>query len=313
MLLSRPDSGCHPARCGPFQADGIAVTIGYFLFDIKFCPGHTAPSFQILFSVILPGIGGCKPMVPPTTQESLFRLAGRLLQSCHSRPHDVLVNTTKRRLLAGYDMLGESYCQIVPAEQRRAQGATFTPPHVVRAMVAWAKTQGVTFERIIDPGAGSGRFVLAAAQAFPAAHIVAVEKDPHIGNILRANIALAGFAKRVSVIVDDYRSVHLPSAGRTLFIGNPPYVRHHDIEPRWKRWYTETFQTYGLPGSALAGLHLHFLLKTRQLAIPGDYGMLHYGRGMARRELWLHSAGDVDQRHGRAIVASYRYSITGFS
>ncbi|MBX3331723.1 MAG: N-6 DNA methylase [Nitrospira sp.] len=218
------------------------------------------------------GVGGCESMVLPTTQDSLFRLAGRLLQSCHSRPQDVLLNTTRRRLLAGYDMLGESYCQIVPAEQRRAQGATFTPPHVVRAMVAWAKTQGVTFERIIDPGAGSGRFVLAAAQAFPDAHIVAVEKDPHIVNILRANIALAGFARRVSVIVDDYRSVHLPSAGRTLFIGNPPYVRHHDIEPRWKRWYTETFQTYGLPGSALAGLHLHFLLKTRQLAIPGDYG-----------------------------------------
>ena len=169
-------------------------------------------------------------------------------------------------------MLGESYSQIVPAEQRRVQGATFTPPQVVRAMVAWAKTQGVTFERIIDPGAGSGRFVLAAAQAFPEAHIIAVEKDPHIVSLLRANIALAGFDKRVSIVVDDYRSIHLPSAGRTLFIGNPPYVRHHDIEPCWKRWYTESLQACGLPGSALAGLHLHFLLKTRQLAASGDYG-----------------------------------------
>lgn len=211
-------------------------------------------------------------MVSPTTQDSLFRLAGRLLQSCHRRPQDVLLNTTRSRLLEGHDVLGESYSQIVPAEQRRAQGATFTPPQVVRAMVAWAKTQRVTFDRIIDPGAGSGRFVLAAAQAFPSAHIIAVEKDPYIVNLLRANIAIAGFVKRVSIIVDDYRSIHLPSAGRTLFIGNPPYVRHHDIEPRWKHWYTEIFQAYGLFGSALAGLHLHFLLKTRQLAVPGDYG-----------------------------------------
>jgi len=208
----------------------------------------------------------------PSTQDSLFRLASRLLQSCHNRPQDLLLNTTRRRLLAGHDVLGESYSKIVPAEQRRAQGATFTPPQVVRAMVTWAKTKGVTFERIIDPGAGSGRFVIAAAQAFPDAHIIAIEKDPRIVSLLRTNIALAGFVKRVSIIVDDYRSVQLPSAGRTLFIGNPPYVRHHDIEPRWKRWYTDTFQAYGLPGSALAGLHLHFLLKTRQLSVPGDYG-----------------------------------------
>lgn len=221
---------------------------------------------------MLSGVGGCEPMVIPTTQDSLFRLADRLLQSCHSRPQDALLNTTRRRLLVGHDMLGDTYSQIVPAEQRRAQGATFTPPQVVRAMMAWAKTQRVTFERIIDPGAGSGRFVLAAAQAFPDAHIIAIEKDPHIASLLRANIALAGFVKRVSIIVDDYRSVHLPPAGRTLFIGNPPYVRHHSIEPCWKRWYTQTFLAYGLPGSALAGLHLHFLLKTRQLVVPGDYG-----------------------------------------
>ena len=209
-------------------------------------------------------------MVFPATQDSLLRLAGRLLKSRRSRPQNGLHHRSP--LLGERDVLGEFYSRIVPAEQRRAQGATFTPPQVVRAMVGWANAQGVTFERIIDPGAGSGRFVLGAAQVFPDAHIIAVENDPYIVNLLRANVAIAGLTKRVSIIVDDYRSVHLPSAGRTLFIGNPPYVRHHDIEPCWKRWYTETFQAYGLPGSALAGLHLHFLLKTRQLAVPGDYG-----------------------------------------
>lgn len=237
-------------------------------------------------------------MVSLATQDSLFRLAGRLLKSCRSRSQDVSLNKTRRRLLGGHDALGESYSRIVPAEQRRAQGATFTPPQVVQAMVAWAMTQGVTFDRIVDPGAGSGRFVLAAAQAFPDAHIIAVEKDPNIVGLLRANIALAGFDKRVSIIVDDYRSVHLPSAGRTLFIGNPPYVRHHDIESCWKRWYTETLQACGLPGSALAGLHLHFLLKTRQLAGPGDYGCfitaaewLDVNYGSAARAMLMNGMG----------------------
>lgn len=211
-------------------------------------------------------------MVLPTNEDTLFRLAHRL-HSSPNRSSDPLVESIGRALLEGHDLLGEHYGRIVPAERRRAQGATFTPPHVVRAMIEWARGQGVTFARIVDPGAGSGRFVIAAARAFPAAHIIAIEKDPHIACLLRANIAIAGFGSRVSVIEDDYRAVQLPPAnGRTLFIGNPPYVRHHDIDPGWKRWYTKTFQSYGLPGSALAGLHLHFLLKTRQLAAPGDHG-----------------------------------------
>ena len=35
--------------------------------------------------------------------------------------------------------------------------------------------------------------------------------------------------ERVTVIEDDFRSVTLPTSGRTLFFGNPPHVRHHDI------------------------------------------------------------------------------------
>ena len=41
---------------------------------------------------------------------------------------------------------------------------------------------------------------------------------------------------------------------------------------KWKRWYTTVLKSYGLSGSQLAGLHLHFLLKTRQLSRIGDCG-----------------------------------------
>lgn len=56
--------------------------------------------------------------------------------------------------------------------------------------------------------------------------------------------------------------------------------------------------SYGLPGSALAGLHLHFLLKTRQLASPGDLGCfitaaewLDVNYGAAARALLLNGMG----------------------
>ena len=40
----------------------------------------------------------------------------------------------------------------------------------------------------------------------------------------------------------------------TAFIGNPPYVRHHDISEDWKTWYASKFAGFGIKASALAGL-----------------------------------------------------------
>jgi hypothetical protein len=57
-----------------------------------------------------------------------------------------------------------------------------------------------------------------------------------------------------------------------LFLGNPPYLRHHGIAPHWKDWYAAAAQRFGVKASRLAGLHLHFFLRTLELARPGDLG-----------------------------------------
>lgn len=42
-------------------------------------------------------------------------------------------------------------------------------------------------------------------------------------------------SERVEVVLGDYRELRLDAVdGPTLFIGNPPFVRHHGIAPRWK-------------------------------------------------------------------------------
>lgn len=169
------------------------------------------------------------------------------------------------------DPLGAAYCAAVPAEVRRAMGQTFTPPVVIDAMIAWAKRRAPV--RVVDPGAGSGRFTLAAASAFPDAEIVACELDPSVARILRANVESSGHAERITVHEGDYRRMELaPVDGATLFIGNPPYVRHHDIDPEWKDWLRATARGMGLPSSSRAGLHAHFLLATARLARSGDFG-----------------------------------------
>ncbi|HQV45547.1 MAG TPA: methyltransferase [Nitrospira sp.] len=204
---------------------------------------------------------------------ALAKLADEFLSQEKVGKGSAHVQHIRACILQHGDPLGETYARLVSPDVRRQYGATFTPPAIVRAMLAWAKSQHRQFVRVIDPGAGSGRFALAAARAFPKAEIIAVEKEPHIAHLLKATVIAAGLAHQIRVVVQDYRSLELPNVtGATLFVGNPPYVRHHAIEAQWKRWYTAALKAYDLSGSQLAGLHLHFLLKTRQLARPGDCG-----------------------------------------
>jgi hypothetical protein len=180
----------------------------------------------------------------------------------------------RAEIATGGDPLGEAFARIRAAKVRRVLGATYTPHEIVNAMLAWsARAGGTQPVRIVDPGAGSGRFLLAAAECFPNAELIGIEIDPVAALLLRANLAVRGLEHRAQVLVGDYRAIELPpAAGRTLFIGNPPYLRHHGIAPDWKDWYAATARRFGVTASRLAGLHLHFFLRTLELAKPGDLG-----------------------------------------
>ncbi len=213
-----------------------------------------------------------------------------------------LLAAVRASVIAGHDLLGSAYCAINSPEVRRDRGQTFTPDHVVAGMLAWVKRQRRPIVRIVDPGAGSGRYTLAGLRAFPKARAVAVEMDPTVAVILRANLAAAGVARRARVVVGDFRDLKLdPIKGVTLWAGNPPYVRHHEIAPHWKAWYSETLKRFGHDGSQLAGLHLHFFLKTLELAAEGDLGCyvtaaewLDAGYGRALRQLLTNGLGGRD-------------------
>ena len=172
----------------------------------------------------------------------------------------------------GGDPLGDAFVRLRSPKRRRSMGAVYTPQGIVDAMVSWIAGRGQP-ARVVDPGAGSGRFVLQAGRVFPDASLVAVELDPLAALLCRANLTAAGFDDRARVLVDDYRKADLGSCDEvTAFVGNPPYVRHHQIESRWKQWLTTTAESRDLPVSALAGLHIHFFLATLVAAQLGDIG-----------------------------------------
>lgn len=172
----------------------------------------------------------------------------------------------------GLDPLGEAFLRLRSTTARRVMGAVYTPDPIIRSMLNWSGDQGAP-ERVIDPGAGSGRYLMAAADRFPDAKLVGVELDPLAALMLRANLAVRALTHRATVVVEDFRLAQLPPvSGRTLYLGNPPYVRHHDINDAWKSWFAGSAKAYGVKASKLAGLHIHFFLRTLQLAKPGDVG-----------------------------------------
>jgi SAM-dependent methyltransferase len=203
-------------------------------------------------------------------------------------------------IVRGADPLGEAFLALRGAAQRRGSGAVYTPSAIVQSMVSWLVEQSIP-ARVVDPGAGSGRFLLAAAAAFPDAELVGVETDPLAALMLRANAVVQGCHERLRLALCDYRDLSLPAgSGVTAFVGNPPYVRHHQIEPKWKAWYAAQYAALGLRASCLAGLHLHFYLQTCRLARPGDLGAfitsaewLDVNYGSALRSLLLEHLGGV--------------------
>lgn len=172
------------------------------------------------------------------------------------------MNELGHKLAMGIDPLGNAYCENYSAKERRVMGVTLTPQRIVDWMISEAAKKCPRPARIVDAGAGTGRFALSAAAAFPGAEIIAIEKDSKLVAILRKNIRAAGLETRGRIVLEDFRNTQLdPASGPTIYLGNPPYVRHHDINSEWKIWYTHIMQSMGVQAGQLAGMHLHFFAK----------------------------------------------------
>jgi hypothetical protein len=188
-----------------------------------------------------------------------------------------------------FDDRGDAFCLVNDAASRRSEGITLTPRWLVDGMLA--AVAGHAFETIVDCGAGTGRFAIAAALRFPKARVVAIEQNATLAALLRQRAEEHGVATRIDIVLGDFREVDVPLIGRALFVGNPPYVRHHDIPAPWKAWYAERMGYRGIVASRLAGLHAHFFLRACELMRPGD-------------ELcFVTSAEWLDNDYGRALRA----------
>lgn len=187
--------------------------------------------------------------------------------------NELAVDMITHLIRAGFDPLGDAYMHVNNPKERRLTGSVFTPNAIVESMVNWAKKR-VEPSRIIDCGCGSGRFALTAARMFPDAHVVAVDISPMATLMCKANSNAAGIP--ITVLRKDFMRVRLPSSkkGATLWIGNPPYVRHHNIAGEEKAWFSNALDTLQVRGNGLAGLHAYFMASIAKRFSPSDVGCL---------------------------------------
>jgi SAM-dependent methyltransferase len=198
----------------------------------------------------------------------------------------------------GGDPLGERLCAARSRAQRRTLGAFYTAPAIVDAMTGWALERRP--QRLVDAGCGSGRFTVAAAERNRFLALVAVDVDPLATLITRAALAAVGAANS-RVVNDDYLFTRIERvAGRTAFVGNPPYVRHHELTPAVKARGAAMATAIGSRVSGLAGLHVLFYLATLALhAKRGDSGS------------FVTSAEWLDVRYGAFLRDAFAGALGG--
>lgn len=203
-----------------------------------------------------------------------------------------LVRAVRNEIANGGDPLGDAFIAARAAEERREAGAVYTPKAMIDAMLSWAFSNG-TPDRVVDPGCGSGRFAVAAGRLWPEAKIVAIDFDPLATIMTKAALTVHRMLDRADVQQTSYLDAEVPAiAGRTYFIGNPPYVRHHGIAAADKEWLVRSTTSLGSKASGLSGLHIYFFIRTQQLARRGDVGVfvtssewLDVNYGQALRQL----------------------------
>lgn len=148
-----------------------------------------------------------------------------------------------------------------------------------------------TAVRFADPALGTGSFYSALLHTAGAREIesaVGVEIDTEFASAARGLWGPLG----LKVICDDFTNFTARGslARPNLILTNPPYVRHHHLDPGKKRLLqTAVEQETGIKVSGLAGLYVYFLiLATEWMApdgvaawlIPSEFMDVNYGSAL---------------------------------
>lgn len=217
-------------------------------------------------------------------------------------PPAAVVAEARKRLEDPNDFFADLYESVVAGPNRRRLGTFFTPPEVVELMLERSAAVLPDPEVVVDPGAGVGAFSVSAAKWWPDATVQAVDVNLVTLGLLAARLALDGQTGQVELVHADFlRWVQddQPSGPR-LFLGNPPYTRHQELDRATK---TRARKAAGsLVDSGLSGLAAYFLAASIEhlraedalcFVLPGSWTEARHGSKL-RRWLWMQTRRPIE-------------------
>ena len=177
--------------------------------------------------------------------------------------------------------------------ERNKMGQYATPFSLAREIVEFvrdsyfAETDKIRF---LDPAVGTGAFFSALLDAFPKTRIenaVGIELDSQIASIAKH----LWKAWNLQVVEADFTQLPFPVPSRfNLHLVNPPYVRHHHLNPKTKQNLQEKIKAAaGLNLNGLAGLYCYFLLIAHRWLAQDGFGV------------WLIPSEFMDVKYGEVV------------
>jgi type I restriction-modification system DNA methylase subunit len=179
--------------------------------------------------------------------------------------------------------------------RRRKIGAYYTPQSVTDILSEWAIRSAS--DVVLEPGFGACGFLKSSADrlrrlgcAEPATHLYGCDIDDHAFHVLYDRLGLTQLSRHF--VLGDFLSLDrdaFQTDGFSVVIGNPPYIRHHQIAGEQKN-LVRSVRDRMLPSLSLqASLWTFFVLHACEFLreggraawiLPSSFAYAHYAKAL---------------------------------
>ncbi|HDH06795.1 MAG TPA: hypothetical protein ENF87_00320, partial [Thermoproteales archaeon] len=183
------------------------------------------------------------------------------------------------------DLLGRLYEELIPQEERRKLGEFYTPKPIAEFMTKWAiRTPEDT---VLDPGVGSGIFLVESLSRLVGLgkeareallQLYGIDINPLAVLMSTINLLIRAGGSEPKIFWADFLKINkltapmigLDQVEFDVILCNPPYTRHHELEPLYKVKIKKMIEVeLGEPISKLSSLYLYFFIHAISFTKPG--------------------------------------------
>jgi tRNA1(Val) A37 N6-methylase TrmN6 len=176
------------------------------------------------------------------------------------------------------EMIGHLFESLTPQSARRKLGQFRTPPTIASLMAEWLIQDGT--ETVLDPGMGAGALAAAAykrkqqlSDQPPLSDIHGVDLNELALVMAATSLSLLNHGEPHNLRIGDFLDTEpsdIEDGAVDAIISNPPYSRHHELDPIYKERVNTQAET-AVDGtiSALSPMYAYFYYHAAAFLAPG--------------------------------------------